>query len=128
MPPKKTTRSPNKSDTQRRLDGLLFRQRLRVILLAGAASAILITAFIFIAYERTAAIDTVVETHELGGIVTGARRSYSRRGGYSVSIRLERGRDISAISRLAAVPLNGKHVRVVESVHASGKKTYAVRP
>jgi len=127
MPAKETTRPPDKSDLQRRLDRLLLRQRLRIVLLTVAALGGFAAVFAFITYEQTATIDQVVETRYVSGIITGVRRSYSRRGGYSVSIRLESGRDISAISRLAAIPVRGEHVRVMEIVHASGKKNYAVR-
>ena len=127
MSAEKTTHRPSKSDTQRRLDRLLFWQRLRVGLIAGAALAGAIAVFVFLAYEQTANLDKVVKSRELGGIVTGAKRGYSRRAGYSVSIRLDRGGDISAVSRLAVVPVKGEHVRVKEALHASGNKTYSVR-
>ena len=127
MPANKTTRPPDRSETQRRLDRLLFREKLRKGLIGAGVLAVLVAAFGFFAYEQTATLDKVVDTRELGGLVTGAQRSYARRGGFTVYVRLDKGGDITAISRLAAIPVKGEHARVSEALHASGNRTYTVR-
>ena len=122
-----TAHVSRKSETQLRLDKLLFREKLRKGLIAGGVLAATVAVLGFFAYEQTSTIDPVVGKHEVAGVVTGAKRSYARRGGFSVFVRLDKGGDITAISRLAVIPVKGEHARVMEIAHASGNKTYTVR-
>ncbi len=115
-----------KEDKIRRLNRLLWQERLKtwlprvLILIIVAGGAIYLTA------QRTARIDRTVESHIVAGKAMCWAKMAGRRGGFTVHVKLDGGDEIDATSLLPLPPVEGEHVEVRALSHVSGRVTYRV--
>ncbi|MEZ5923584.1 MAG: hypothetical protein R3D57_04285 [Hyphomicrobiaceae bacterium] len=115
-----------RADRERALMRLVWVERIKRWGIAVAAAAIIFGAYVFLTYERTSLIDKTIETATLDGTVVSADRSLSRRGGFTVHVRLDDGQEVDAVSFLAFMPAPGAHAEVRMARHQSGLITYDV--
>ncbi len=116
-----------KPETARKLDRLIFLQRLKYGAMA-AAVALGIAAFVlFVAYEEEVRVDKVVAMTKVHGTIVEARRQNGRNGTYRLTVRLDNGRSIKTVSLLkSGIPYVGEPVDLQETEHKSGRRNYAV--
>ena len=117
-----------KPETAKRLDKLIFQQRLKMAGLALAIGLAILAFMLFMGYEEEAHVDKVTARSTLTGIITTALRTHGRRGGYKLRIDLNNGPSITTFSPLSTgLPYRGEQVVLQEVSHKSGRKTYIVK-
>ncbi len=114
-------------DVQKKIDQLLFRQRLKRLALVALGVLALGAVGVFVLYEETVSVDRVVQVREVEGTVVSARRVATRRGGFQLYVQLDEGKSVRAVSRLAQVPYAGERARLAEIRRKSGITNYVVR-
>jgi hypothetical protein len=115
-----------RAERERALTRLIWVQRLKTWGTAVGAAIAIFGAYVLLTYERTASIDTTIETATLDGTVVSAQRGLSRKGGFSVHVKLDDGTEIEAMSYLSFMPVPGAHAEVRRAKHQSGLITYDV--
>ncbi len=115
-----------KADVKKRLDRLIFMQRLKYTLVATGVIIAVLGVLLFVGYEQTIRIDKVVATTSIGGTVTQAKPGAGRKGGFRLKVSLDDGRSVGAVSFLPGFPFKGERLSLNEIVHKSGKKDFIV--
>lgn len=113
-----------RAERERELTRLIWKERIKRSAIAVIVLAVVFGAYVFLTYERTTLIDKTVETAMLDGTVMSSDRSMSRKGGFTVHVKLDDGKEIEAVSLLAFMPLPGAHAEVRMARHQSGLVTY----
>ncbi|HHK73950.1 MAG TPA: hypothetical protein ENJ57_02155 [Rhizobiales bacterium] len=113
-----------KPEVKKRLDHLIFMQRLKIGLIALALAIGVASLLIFVGYEQTVNIDKVIARTPLRGEVLKVTRKGGRKGGYILQIRLKDGSSVQGFSRLPRIPFVGDHMTLMRATHESGQKSY----
>jgi len=117
-----------KPETKKRLDRMIFMQRLKYGAIAGGIGVALLGFMMFMAYEEEAQVDKVVSNYSVHGTVVQAKIGLGRGSSYNLSVRLDDGRMVKTISqRSAGIPFKGEQVDLTELVRRSGNKNYVVK-
>jgi len=117
-----------KPETKKRLDRMIFMQRLKYGAIAGGIAVALLGFMMFMAYEEDARVDKVVSNHSVHGTVVLAKIGLGRGNSYNLSVKLDDGRTVKTISpRSAGIPFKGEQVDLTELVRRSGNKNYVVK-
>jgi len=110
-------------ETLRKLDRLLFMQRLKWAAAAIAAIAVVIGFFMLIG------LDAEVEDHKVAGRVEhiGIPSLKTATQAVTVDVTLEDGRHARVVASKEHEPHVGDRVRIVEHKHATGRVTFTWR-
>ncbi len=111
-------------DVKKRLDRLIFMQRLKIGLIALGIAIAVSALLIFVGYEQTINIDKVVSSTPVKGEIVSIIRGAGRKSGYILSVKLDDGRKVQAVSRLPRAPIAGERLVLKEAMHESGQKSY----
>ncbi len=115
-----------RTERERALTRLIWKERIKRSVIAVLVLGVVFGAYVFLTYERTTLIDKTVETATLDGTVVSSERSFSRKGGFTVHVKLDDGKEIDAVSLLAFMPPPGAHAEVRMARHESGLVSYNV--
>ncbi len=115
-----------REETRRKLERMLWLQRLRWAGLAAAVLAVLAVFFLL------TDLDTHVENRRVSGVVefVGALNGTSSKTiaeGLAVDVRLEDGRVAHVMALKTTDPHVGDHVQVTEHRHGTGRVTFTWR-
>lgn len=113
-------------EQKRRLDRMVWMQRLKILVPSVAVVLILGGAYVWVLAEKIGRVDAVTETHLVAGTVAGTPRLAGRSGAFRVHVRLRDGSEVDADSRLPQPPHDGERVELRASGHKSGRVTYAL--
>ena len=111
-------------ETKKRMDHLLFMQRLKIGLIAAAVIASILGIMVFVGYEQTIHTDKVTSTAILDGTIIDAKRGVSRSAGFKLTVKLDDGKIVESVSMLPAIPYKGERLTVRQIVHQSGRVNY----
>jgi len=116
-----------KPQAEKRLDQLIFRQRLKYAAMALSGAFAVLAFMLFVGYWEEKNVDRVIRSAPVHGIIEQARLKQGGSNIYQLRVRLEDGRFIKAYSlRSAGIPYRGERIDLVEMVHRSGLKDYRV--
>jgi hypothetical protein len=110
----------------RRLTVLVWRERLRRWLLAGASVLALAGLLGALFVYRLGHVDRTVEVRDHNGVVIGPETVGIGRRASLLRVHLDDGRDVDAFDAFRVVPPHGAQVIITEERHASGHLTYKV--
>jgi len=114
-------------ETKKKLDHIIFMQRLRYAAIAGGIGLALLAFMLFMAYQEEAAVDKVTATAAVHGEIIDARRGHGRNSVYKLIVKLDDGRSVKAVSLLSAgAPVHGDRIDLNEMTHQSGRRNYSV--
>lgn len=109
----------------RRLKWLVWRERARFALPVALALVVLFGLLLFATEWQIGHSDRTVEVKVHEATVVAVKRTVAR-GAAVVSVHLDDGRDVDAMSVLRLTPQAGAHVVVNEARHTSGRLTWDV--
>ncbi len=115
-----------KADVKKRLDRLIFMQRLKYTLVATGVAIAVLGFLFFVGYEQTIRMDKVVATTNIDGTITQIKPGSGRKGGFRLKVSLDDGRSVGAVSFLPGFPFKGERLTLNEIIHKSGKKDFIV--
>ncbi len=113
-------------DVKKRLDRLILMQRLKYGLAAIAIAIAVSSLLLFVGYEQTIHIDSVVATTAMSGTISQVKHGAGRKSGFKLTVKLDDGRSVEAVSFLARVPFKGERLSLSEITHKSGRKNFTV--
>ncbi len=116
-----------KPETKKRLDHMIFMQRLKYGAMAGLAGVALLALMVFMAYEGEQRVDKVTARHHVQGIIEQVKRAQGRNNRYKLLVKLESGQRVKTTSLLSTgIPFKGERIDLTELQHKSGNKNYMV--
>lgn len=113
-------------EQKRRLDMLIWSQRLKVLVPSVIVVLLLLGGFAWMSIWRSNRVDRIVENHIVVGKVTGIARLAGRRSKLVIHVHLADGNDADATTYLVEPPAAGKDVELRAATHASGQVTYSL--
>ncbi len=116
-----------KPETKKRMDHLIFMQRLKYGAMAGGIGLVVLSFMLFMGYEQQAQIDKVTATRMVHGTILEANLARSGNASYNLTVRLDDGRSVKMVSqRASGIPYKGEQLDMKEVAHKSGRKNYIV--
>jgi len=114
-----------KAEARKKLDHLIFMQRLKMASIADNIGLAVLGFMLFIGYTEEQRIDKVTTSIAVHGTIMQADLQHGASNSYLLRVRLEDGRLIKTYSqRSAGIPYKGEQVVLTEMLHKSGLKNY----
>jgi hypothetical protein len=112
-----------RAETRRRLDQMLWRQRLKYAGIGAAVVLVLAAMFWF------TDLDTKVVDRNVAGTIeqVGPVNSKNASQGLAVDVKLDDGRHVQVIALRSREPHVGERVEVVEHRHGTGRVTFTYK-
>jgi len=112
-------------ENARRLNALVWRDRLKRIVPLVALAAVIVAVLTWLLVWQVEKSDATVDVKAHQATVLGIKRAGTR-GAAILHVHLDDGRDVDAVSVMRVDPQPGAHVVVNEARHSSGRVTYDV--